>query len=110
LVFFVPQLAALRRKGILEYSTLGQIQTTDFHEKWIEHRAGRESQVLTEMESSNVIDYSQTYDRVKQLIPFPVDRGTFIPLALSIVIPALPTIFAEIPVAVALKDLFQALH
>jgi hypothetical protein len=110
LLFFVPRLAALRRKGILEYSTLGQIQTTDFHEKWITHRAGRESQVLTEMEGSNVIDYSQTYDRVKQLIPLPVDTGTLIPLALSIVIPALPTIFAEIPVTVVLKDLLQALR
>jgi hypothetical protein len=110
LAFFVPRLAALRRKGILEYSILGQIQTADFHEKWIVHRAGRESQVLTEMEGSNVVDFSQTYDRVKQLMPFPLDRGAFIPLALSIVIPALPTIFAEIPVAVALKNLLQALH
>jgi len=110
LLFFVPRLGVLRRKGILEYSTLGQIQTSAFHEKWITHRAGRESQLLTEMESSNVIDYSRTYDRVKEMIPLPVDRGTFIPLALSIVIPALPTILAEIPVAVALKDLFKALR
>jgi hypothetical protein len=108
--FFVPPLAALRRKGILEYSTLGQIQTTEFDEKWIAHRAGRESQVLAEMESSTVIDFSTIYDRIKQLIPLPVDRNTLIPLALSIVIPALPTIFAEVPVAVALKDLLQALR
>lgn len=110
LLFFVPQLATLRRKGILDYSTLGQIEMTEFDEKWIEHRAGHESQVLTEMESSNVIDFSATYDRVKQLIPLPVDRGTLIPLALSIVIPALPTVFAEIPVAVALQDLLKALR
>ena len=108
--FFVSPLAALRRKGILEYSTLGQIQTTEFDEKWITHRAGHESQVLTEMESDNVLNFSQIYDRIKQLIPLPVDRGTLIPLALSIVIPVLPAIFAEIPVAVALQDLFKALH
>ena len=109
-VFFVPPLAKLRRKGILEYSTLGQIQTTEFDEKWIAHRAGRESRVLTEMESSTVIDFSAIYDRVKQLMPLPVDRNTLIPLALSIVIPALPAIFAEIPVAVALQDLLKALR
>jgi len=62
------------------------------------------------MESSNVIDFSATYDRVKQLVPIPVEKGTLVPLALSIVIPALPTIFAEIPVTVVLKDLFQALR
>jgi hypothetical protein len=108
--FFVPPLAALRRKGILKYSILGQIQTTEFDEKWIAHRAGRESRVLTEMESSTVIDFSTIYDRVKQLRPLPVDRNTLIPLALSIVIPVLPTIFAEIPVAVAVKDLLKALR
>jgi hypothetical protein len=110
LFFFVPRLTALRLKGILEYSTLGQIQMTDFHEKWIVHRAGRESKVLTELESSTVIDYSQTYDRVKQLQPLPVGLTGLVPLALSIVIPALPAILAEIPVAVVLKDLFQALR
>jgi hypothetical protein len=110
LAFFVPPLAALRRKGILDYSTLGQIQATEFDEKWIAHLAGRESQVLTEMESSIAIDFSAMYDRIKQLTPLPVDRGTLIPLALSIVVPVLPAIFAEIPVGVALKDLFQALR
>src|SRR6201999_637589 len=99
-----------RRKGILEYSILGQIEMTEFDEKWIVHRADRESQVLTEMESSNVIDFSQTYDRIKRLVPIPIDRNTLILLALSIVIPALPTIFAEVPVAIALQDLLKALH
>ena len=62
------------------------------------------------MESSIAIDFSAMYDRIKQLTPLPVDRGTLIPLALSIVVPVLPAIFAEIPVGVALKDLFQALR
>ena len=110
LAFFVPPLAALRRKGILEYSTLGQIQTTEFDDKWIAHRAGRESEVLTAMESDNVLNFSQIYDRIKQLVPIPVDRATLIPLALSIVLPALPAIFAEIPVGVALQDLLKALR
>ena len=110
LFFFVSQLAALRRKGILDYAVLGQIEMTEFDEKWIAHREGRESQVLTSMESSNVIDFSATYDRIKQLNPLPVDRGALIPLALSIVVPILPTIFAEIPIAVALQDLLKALR
>jgi len=110
LAFFVPPLAALRRKGILEYSTLGQIQTTEFDDKWIAQRAGHESQVLTEVESGNVLNFSQLYDRIKTLVPIPVDRATLIPLALSIAIPALPTIFAEIPVGVALQDLLKALR
>lgn len=38
LLFFVPRLASLRRQGILEYGILGQIQSTEFHEKWCLHR------------------------------------------------------------------------
>ena len=110
LVFFVPPLAALRRKGILEYSTFGQIQATEFDDKWIAHREGHDSQVLTQMESSGFIDFSSLYDRIKQLSPLPVDKYTLIPLALSIVIPALPTILAEIPIAVAVQDLLKALR
>jgi len=110
LVFFVPRLADLRRSGVLEYSTLGQIQMTEFHEKWITHRAGRESKVLTEIESGNVIDYSSTYDRVNKLIPFPADVTSLVPLALSMLVPALPVVLAEIPIAVLLKSLFEALR
>ncbi len=110
MIFFIPPLLALRRRGILEYSTLGQIQTTEFDQKWIAQRVGHEPEVLTEMESSNVIDYSAVYDRVKQLMPLLVDKGTLISLALSIVIPALPTILAEVPIAVAVKDLMKALR
>ena len=110
LAFFIPPLTALRRKRILEYSTLGQIQATEFDQKWIAHREGHEPQVLTQMESSGVIDFSSIYDRIKQLIPIPVDRNTLIPLALSIVIPALPTVLAEIPIGVALQDLLKALR
>jgi len=33
LVFFVPRLAALRRRGILEYGILGQLHSTEFHQK-----------------------------------------------------------------------------
>ena len=98
--------APKRNSGIFD---IGTNSDDEFDEKWIAHRAGRESQVLTEMESSKVFDYSQTYDRVKQLMPLPFDGGTLILLALSIVIPALPAIFAEIPVTVALRMLLRAI-
>jgi len=33
LIFFVPKLAAVRRQGILQYGTLGQLHSMDFHQK-----------------------------------------------------------------------------
>ena len=46
LMLFAPRLATLRRKGILEYGSLAQIQSVEFHDKWILHREGREDQLL----------------------------------------------------------------
>jgi hypothetical protein len=110
LVFFVPRLAALRRRGMLEYGTLGQMHSTDFHEKWIRDRAGREVEFLTAPEISTLCDYGQTYEKLEQLRPFPADREVILALAVSVVVPMLPTILAQIPLAVVLKSLLEALR
>jgi len=109
LVFFVPRLAAVRRKGILEYAILGQMQSTEFHEKWILHRAGREEELLDAAEISTLCDFGQAYDRIEEMKPFPTDRSALIALALSVAIPALPVVVAEIPLVVILKQLAGAL-
>jgi hypothetical protein len=110
LLFFVPRLAALRRRGILEYGILGQIHSTDFHEKWILHRAGHETEFLEAPESSTLADYGRAYERIEHLRPFPADTGSLYALAASVVIPALPVILAQIPVTVVLTDLLKALR
>ncbi|MGB8770305.1 MAG: hypothetical protein WCC92_11850 [Candidatus Korobacteraceae bacterium] len=110
LIFFMPRLAAVRRKGIMEYAILGQMQSTDFHEKWIVHRDAHETELIDAPEISTLCDYGQAYDRIENTKPFPVDRGALVGLALSVVIPALPTVLAEIPMAVVLKQLLGALR
>jgi hypothetical protein len=109
LAFFVPRLAALRRQGILDYGVLGQIHSTDFHEKWIRQRRGHEAEFLSAPESSTLADYGHSYERLVQLKPFPADRGALVGLAASIVVPMLPVIFAVIPFVVVLKALLKAL-
>jgi len=110
LVFFVPRLAALRRQGILEYGTLGQIHSMDFHEKWIHQRKGHEGEFLTAPESSCLSDYGQSYEKLAALKPFPADRGALIGLAASLAVPMLPVILAVVPLVVVLKSLLEALR
>jgi hypothetical protein len=110
LAFFVPRLANLRRKGILEYGILGQLHSTDFHEKWILHRAGREAEFLEAPDSSSLADYATAYERIEELNSFPADKGALYTLAAAVVIPALPAILAEVPIVVLLSDLLKALH
>ncbi len=110
LVFFVPRLAALRRQGILEYAILGQLHSTDFHEKWIRHRVGHESEFLQAPESSTLADYGQSYEKIEALNPFPADKEALVAVLLAVAIPAFPVIIAQIPVAIVLKDLLDALR
>jgi hypothetical protein len=110
LVFFAPRLAELRRRGILDYGILGQLHSTDFHEKWILNRSGHESEFLQAPESSTLADYGQAYENIEGMSPFLVDKGALYTLGAAILIPALPTILAEIPLAVVIGDLLRALH
>jgi hypothetical protein len=108
LLFFVPLLGKLRRKGILQYGILGQIHSTEFHKKWIEHRAGHEEEILAAPEISALIDLSGSFVNVEGLQPFPLDKGAVVGLVLSIAIPMLPVILAEIPFVEVLKGLLSA--
>lgn len=108
LVFFVPRLGKLRRSGIMQYGTLAQIHSTDFHEKWILHRAGHEEEFLTAPEASTLTDYGASYENIEAMQPFPFDKGAFLSLALAVAVPLLPALLAQIPLAVVLKDLLEA--
>ena len=110
LIFFVPRLAALRRKGILEYGILGQLHSVEFEEKWIAQRAGHEKEFLIAPESSTLANFGRSYEKIEQMSAFPADRGALYTLAAAVAIPALPVILAQIPLAVVLEDLFKALR
>ena len=60
-------------------------------------------------EISSLCDYGQAYAAIAEMKPFPTDRSALVGLALSVVIPALPTVVAEIPLVVVLKQLLGAL-
>jgi hypothetical protein len=110
LLFFVPGLMALRRTAILEYGILSQIQSTEFHDKWILHRAGHESEFLQATESTTLANFGNAYKKIAELNPFPADTGSLYVLAAAVAIPALPVILAVVPLSVVLKDLFHALR
>lgn len=110
LAFFVPRLAAARRKGMMDYAILGQIQSSDFQEKWIVARVGHDAEFMGTPEISTLCDYGQAYEKIENMKPFPLDKGALIGLALAVVIPALPTVVAEIPLVVILKQLLGALR
>src|SRR5271155_4181756 len=109
LVFFIPKLGRLHRQGILQYGTLGQLHSVDFHKKWILNRAGHEAEFLTAPEISTLTDYACSYENVEKLQPFPLDRGATVALILAVAIPLLPVVLAEVPFIAVVKGLLSAM-
>lgn len=109
LFFFVPRLVALRRNGTLEYAIVGHMQSGAFHQKWIGHGAEHEEEIIAAPEISTLCDFNSAFKNVEEMIPFPTDKTALFGLALGFVIPALPTVLAEIPISVILRDLLAAL-
>ncbi len=110
LLFFVPRLAALRQKGILEYGILGQLHSSEYHEKWIHHRSGHEADFLVAPESNTLTGFGTSYEKIGQLNPFPIDMGSLYGLAAAVAIPGLAVVLAQIPFAVVLDELLKAVH
>lgn len=110
LAFFAPRLGALRRQGILDYGALGQIHSTGFHDKWIHQRTGHEAELLTAEEISTLCDYGGSYERLKGMTPFPADRGAYVALGASVLVPMLPAVLAVVPLIVIVKDLLNAMR
>jgi hypothetical protein len=108
LVFFVPRLAKLRRRGMLEYGTLGQLHSVDFHRKWVLDPNRDDEEFLTAPEISALTDFGTSYENIERMTPFPVDKGAFLLLAVAVVLPMLPVVLAEVPIAVVLKTLLEA--
>jgi len=110
LAFFAPRLAEVRRRGILEYGILAQLHSTEFHEKWILHRAGHETEFLETSDSSSLADFGTAYEKIERMNALLIDKGSLYTLGAAIVIPALPMILAQVPLGVLISDLLKALR
>jgi hypothetical protein len=106
--FFAPKLAALRRQGILEYGSLAQLHSGEFYEKWILHRSGHEKEFLSAPEISSLTDLASSFQNIEAMTPLPVEKVSIITLVISIVLPALPAVLAEVPLTAVVKDLLDA--
>jgi hypothetical protein len=109
LLFFVPKLAPLRRRGILQYGSLAHLHSSEFHDKWILHRRGHELEFLAAPEISSLTDLAASFQNIEAMKAVPLDKGSLVAPALAVVIPLLPALLAQIPLKVILKSLLEAM-
>jgi hypothetical protein len=107
LCFFVPRLAVLRKKAVLEYGSLAQVYATAFHEKWVVHRA------VQETETPNVTmlaDLARSYSNIRHMGLYPIDKETMISLAAAVFLPLFPAVLAALPLSVIIHGLLKAVR
>ncbi|HZD30426.1 MAG TPA: hypothetical protein VE779_02080 [Candidatus Angelobacter sp.] len=83
--------------------------TEAFHGKSALHAEESKAEINSAPETSTLSDYNSAYENVKGLIPLPVDKTTLMEIAVSIALPLLPAVIAEIPFQTVVEDLLQAL-
>jgi hypothetical protein len=109
LLFFVPKLAPLRRKGILQYGSLAHLHSMEFYDKWILHRRGREPELLAAPEISSLTDLASSFQNIEAMKPLPFDKGSLVAPAAAVLIGLFPAILAQVPLKVIFKSLLHAM-
>jgi hypothetical protein len=110
LCFFVPRLYAVRSRALLEYGILAQTHVKYFERKWIMPSADLETERLDAADVTNLALYGASYDRIKAMRPFPIDKSTLVGLAAAVAIPLFPVVLAEIPISVIVRSLIKAVE
>jgi hypothetical protein len=108
LSFFVPRLATLRKRAMLEYGVLAQAHAVDFQDKWVSSPDYHKEPPLTGEDVSALADFTVAYGHIRRMRPFPADLGSLVGLALAVAVPLFPAVLAEIPLSVILKGFLEA--
>ena len=103
LIVFTPRLIALKREGLLEYSTLATTYVRSFDHKWLRGDNEQNEPLLGTGDIQSLADLSTSVENIGNMKAFPVDSGVAKGLVVAAVLPFLPLVATVIP----LKDLLK---
>jgi hypothetical protein len=106
LLFFAPQLAAARRKGMREYGTLAERYAREFDTKWLRGGAPSGETLLGSADLQSLADLGNSLDVVKEMRTFLITRDAIVRLAAATFAPIIPLALTMMPLEELLKKLF----
>jgi hypothetical protein len=101
LMVFTPKLAALKRKGLLEYSALSTAYVRAFDQKWLRGGNEQNEPLLGTGDIQSLADLSTSVENIGNMKTFPFNLGIVKSLVVVAALPFLPLVATIIP----LKDL-----
>jgi len=97
LLVFTPKLFAVKRRGLLEYSSLANEYTQAFDRKWIRKEVPEGELLLGSADIQSLADLGNSFAFVRNMRPFPVDLNGVIPLIMATALPMLPLVLTVYP-------------
>jgi hypothetical protein len=97
LLVFTPKLFAVKRRGLLEYSSLANEYTQAFDRKWIRKEVPEGELLLGSADIQSLADLGNSFAFVRNMRTFPVDRNGVIPLIMATALPMLPLVLTVYP-------------
>jgi hypothetical protein len=109
LVIFTPKLFDLKYQGMLKYGVLADRYTRLFEQKWIDlgDLAEADESILGSGDIQSLADLGNSFELVRKMRVFPVERSDFIALAIPAILPALPLSLTVMPLTEIIKDLLH---
>jgi hypothetical protein len=101
---WAPALSAVKRRARESYRDLVGAAGRAVDDRWVRRKAG-ESDMLEPAGVGVVADANALFEAVERIRPFPVQKGTVVLLVLAGLVPFLPVLSQEIPIAELLKRL-----
>ena len=97
LLVFTPKLFAVKRRGLLEYSSLANEYTQAFDRKWIRKEVPEGELLLGSADIQSLADLGNSFAFVRNMRTFPVDLNGVIPLIMATALPMLPLVLTVYP-------------
>jgi len=97
LLVFTPKLLMVKRRGLFEYSALGNEYTEAFDRKWIRKEVPEGEPLLGSSDIQSLADLGNSFQFVRNMRAFPIDRNSIIPIVVATVLPMLPLVLTVYP-------------
>ena len=97
LLVFTPKLLLVKRRGLLEYSALANEYTDAFDRKWIRKENPEGEPLLGSGDIQSLADLGNSFQFVRGMRGFPIDRNGIIPIVVAIALPMLPLVLTVYP-------------
>jgi hypothetical protein len=107
LLIFVPSLLALKRRGLMEYGTLGGEYTQAFYRRWVGKSEPTEEPLLGTGDIQSLADLGNSFDIIRQMRVLPMEYVDFIGFVLPGLIPVLPLVTMVMPLGEIVKGLLK---